>query len=233
MTKNNKYIPAIKKGLTKVPDSFEWKLVNLTAYEELKQKVAKGEKTLLDLKEFESKYRESVDERERRWRREHYVREVQMNHLKNYAEFKENPRAFMTKMANMGKWVSQWWVKRPKKAVGEGKIIRSSLDGSYIQEYKPNKSMRMKDWLSAAEKGQVMGHLNPKGIPLNRKPTDEELEFSEKNKDARKQKVYDYLLNITKNFGRGWTPPKWGKLKTTEPGRQPMVSKEEKSYTIK
>jgi len=232
MSKNNKYIPTIKKGLTKVPDSFEWKLVNLTAYEELKQKVAKGEKTLLDLKEFESKFRESADERERRWRREYYVKEVQMNHIKNYAEFKENPKAFMTKMANMGKWVSQWWIKRPKKAIGKGKIIRSSLDGSYRQEYKPNKSMRMKDWLSAAEKGQVMGHLNPKGIPLNRKPTDEEIEFSEKNKNARKQKVYDYLLKITENFGRGWTSPKWGRLDTSEPGK-PGRPISKKSYTLK
>ena len=232
MTKNSKYILPIKKGLTKVPDSFEWKLVNLHAYEELKQKVAKGEKTLLDLKEFESKYRESVDERELRWRREHYIREVQLNHIKNYQHFKDNPKEFMKKMADMGKKVSQWWFKRPKKGLGRGKLIRGLLDGSFIQEYKPNKSMRMKDWLSAAEKGQVMGHLNPNGVPLNRKPTDEEIEFSEKNKNARKQKVYDYLLKITDNFGRGWKLPKWGKLKTTEPGHH-MVSKEEKSYTIK
>ena len=55
----------------RVPENYNWEVHNLNAYEELKKEVALGKKTLADLQEFEHKYKESAEQREWRWRREH------------------------------------------------------------------------------------------------------------------------------------------------------------------
>ena len=68
MSKNFKDIPTQFKY--KIPKNFEWEVHNLHAYAELKEAVAKGEKTIHDLREFEEMYREKEDQREWRWPRD-------------------------------------------------------------------------------------------------------------------------------------------------------------------
>jgi hypothetical protein len=111
-------------------------------------------------------------------------------------------------------------------------MIQNSITGAWQQEYKPNRSMNMKAWLAAADQGKVMPHMNPKGVPLNREPTEEEKGISAEAKKTRAQKVWQWVLGETNNFGRGWNDPKWGRLDKSRPGKggsAPRVGK----YTVK
>jgi len=202
MSKNFKDIPTQFKY--KIPKNFEWEVHNLHAYAELKEAVAKGEKTIHDLREFEEMYREKEDQREWRWRRENIMVELQKQSMEDYKEFKENPKAFFKKAMDMRKAISQWWFRKPKPPAGKGRMIQNKFTGNWQQEYKPNRSMNMKKWLEAAENGHAMPHLNPKGVRLNRTPTQEEVEESKYHKQQRAKKVMDWLLKETDNFGRGW-----------------------------
>ena len=216
----------------KVPEGYEWEVHNLHAYAEKKKAFEKGEITLHQLQEFEHQYRESAEQREWRWRREHIMQELAQENAKNYRNFKEDPKSFLRKMMDMGRAVSQWWWKRPKAPAGKGKMMQHPITGQWVQEYKPNKSMRMQDWLNAANQGKVMPHMNPKGLPLNREPTEQEKGISEEAKRARGKKVWDWVLRETNNFGRGWADPKWGSLDKSRPGkggRSPRRS----TYTLK
>ena len=216
----------------KVPEGYEWEVHNLHAYAEKKKAFEKGKITLTQLQEFEHQYRESAEQREWRWRREHIMAELEQQNAKNFRSFKENGKEFAKKMADMGKGISMWWWRRPKKGAGKGRMIQNSITGAWQQEYKPNRSMNMKAWLAAADQGKVMPHMNPKGIPLNREPTEEEKGISAEAKKTRAQQVWQWLLGETDNFGRGWTDPKWGRLDKSRPGkggRAPRVGK----YTVK
>jgi hypothetical protein len=199
----NKDIPT-QFNRIKVPEGYEWEVHNLHAYEEKKKKFAQGLITKAELEQFEWNYRESAEQREWRWRREHIMKELEQENAKNYSDFKENPKSFAKRMADMGRAINMWWWRRPKAGAGKGKMYQHPITGAWQQQYKPNKSMRMKDWLSAAEKGNVMRHLNPKGVPLNRKPTEDEIGRSEEYKAERGKKVWNWVLNQTNNFGRGW-----------------------------
>jgi len=216
----------------KVPEGYEWEVHNLHAYAEKKKAFEKGEITLHQLQEFEHQYRESAEQREWRWRREHIMAELEQQNAKNFRSFKENGKEFAKKMADMGRGISMWWWKKPKKGAGKGRMIQNSITGAWQQEYKPNRSMNMKAWLAAADQGKVMPHMNPKGVPLNREPTEEEKGISAEAKKTRAKKVWDWVLGETNNFGRGWTDPKWGRLDKSQPGkggRAPRVGK----YTVK
>ena len=57
----------------KVPEGYEWEVHNLHAYAEKKKAFERGEITLTQLQEFEHQYRESAEQREWRWRREHIM----------------------------------------------------------------------------------------------------------------------------------------------------------------
>ena len=216
----------------KIPEGYEWEVHNLHAYAEKKKAFEKGEITLTQLQEFEHQYRESAEQREWRWRREHIMAELEQQSAKNFRSFKENGKEFAKKMADMGRGISMWWWRRPKKGAGKGRMIQNSVTGAWQQEYKPNRSMNMKAWLAAADQGKVMPHMNPKGVSLNREPTEEEKGISAEAKKTRSQKVWQWVLGETNNFGRGWTDPKWGRLDKSQPGkggRGPRVGK----YTVK
>ena len=216
----------------KVPEGYEWEVHNLHAYASKKEKFAKGEITLQELQEFEHQYRESEEQREWRWRREHIMAELEQQNAKNFRSFKENGKEFAKKMADMGRGISQWWYRRPRKGAGKGRMIQNKITGAWQQEYRPNKSMNMRAWLDAANQGKVMPHMNPKGQSLDREPTEEEKGISNEMKKKRQSKVWDWLLGETNNFGRGWTDPKWGRLDKSQPGkggRAPRVGK----YTVK
>ena len=217
---------------TKMPDDWEWEIHNLHAYADKKKAFKEGKITLTELQEFEFKYRESEAQREERWKREHVLQELAEENAKNFRSFKENGKEFAKKMFDMGRGISRWWYTKPKTPAGRGKMVQHPITGQWQQEYKPNKSMRMKDWLAAADQGKVLPHMNPQGQPLNRKPTEEEDGISKEAKKTRGKKVWDWLLNETDNFGRGWTEPKWGKLYKGRPGRGASGRRPGK-YTIK
>ena len=222
----------MEKLPTKMPDNWGWEVHNLVAYNNKKKQFAEGKITLLQLQEFENQYRESEEQRELRWKREHYLQEIASDNAKGFREFKENGKAFARKMFDMGRGISKWWYTKPKTPAGKGKMIQHPITGGWQQEYKPNKSMNMRAWLDAANQGKVMPHMNPTGKSLDREPTETEKGISAEAKKERGRKVWDWLLGETNNFGRGFNDPKWGRLYKGRPGRggsAPRVGK----YTVK
>lgn len=216
----------------KVPEGYEWEVHNLHAYAEKKKAFAEGKITRTQLQEFEHQYRESAEQREWRWRREHIMAELAQQNAMHFRRFKDEGKAFAKKMLDMGRSISMWWWKRPKAPAGKGRMIQNQITGAWQQEYRPNKSMNMRAWLAAAEQGKVMPHMNPKGLPLNRLPTEQEKGISEEAKRQRGKKVWDWVLKETNNFGRGWSDPKWGSLDKSRPGKGGRSLKKT-SYTIK
>ena len=216
----------------KVPENYEWEVHSLHAYADKKKAFAEGKITLAELQQFEYDHRETADQREWRWRREHILQELAEDNASNFRKFKEKPKEFLKKMMDMGRGISRWWWRQPKKSAGKGCMIQNQITGGWSQEYKPNKSMKMKDWLNAANSGNVMLHMNPKRQSLNRQPTEQEKGISKEAVRERKRKEWEDLLKITDNFGRGWTQPKWGALNKGRPGRGGRKMKD-KRYTIK
>ena len=217
---------------TKMPDNWGWEVHNLVAYNNKKKQFAEGKITLTQLQEFENQYRESEEQRELRWKREHYLQEIASDNAKGFREFKENGKAFARKMFDMGRGISKWWYTKPKTPAGKGKMVQHPITGGWQQEYRPNKSMNMRAWLDAANQGKVMKHMNPTGKSLDREPTETEKGISAEAKKERGRKVWDWLLGETNNFGRGFNDPKWGRLYKGRPGRggsAPRVGK----YTVK
>ena len=215
-----------------MPDNWGWEVHNLVAYNNKKKQFAEGKITLTQLQEFENQYRESEEQRELRWKREHYLQEIASDNAKGFREFKENGKAFARKMFDMGRGISKWWYTKPKTPAGKGKMVQHPITGGWQQEYRPNKSMNMRAWLDAANQGKVMKHMNPTGKSLDREPTETEKGISAEAKKERGRKVWDWLLGETNNFGRGFNDPKWGRLYKGRPGRggsAPRVGK----YTVK
>ena len=106
---------------TKMPDDWGWEVHNLHAYADKKKAFAEGKIKLEELQEFEMKYRESEEQRELRWKREHVLNELANENAKNFRDFKENGKAFARKMFDMGRGISKWWYTKPKKSVpGKG-----------------------------------------------------------------------------------------------------------------
>ena len=217
---------------TKMPDDWGWEVHNLHAYAEKKKAFAEGKITLTQLQEFEYQYRESEVQREERWKREHYLQNLALDNAKGFREFKENGKAFARKMFDIGRSISKWWYTKPKTPAGKGRMVQNPITGGWQQEYRPSKSMNMRAWLEAANQGKVMPHMNPKGKSLDRQPTEQEIGISDEAKKTRGRKVWEWLLNETDNFGRGWTDPKWGKLYKGRPGRGGGNRKPGK-YTLK
>ena len=201
-----------------MPDDWGWEVHNLQAYADKKKAFAEGKITLTELQEFEFKYRESEDQRQERWKREHVLQELAEENAKNFRSFKENGKEFAKKMFDMGRGISRWWYTKPKTPAGKGKMIQHPITGQWQQEYRPNKSMNMRAWLDAANQGKVMKHMNPTGKSLDREPTETEKGISAEAKKERGRKVWEWVLGETNNFGRGWTDPKWGKIYKGRPG---------------
>lgn len=206
-----------------LPKNYEWEVHNLHAYAELKEKVARGEKSLADLQQFEHDFKEGEDQREWRWRRENIMVELAQQNLKDYQEFKDNPKAFMKKAIEMRKAISEWWYRKPKSPTKTGgKMVQNKFTGAWHQEYKPSRSTNMRTWLKAANEGKVMPQMNPRGIPLNRKPTKDEIEESNYKKSIRNRKIFDELIKVTNNFGKGDSQPK--RIPGKGAGRKNLIS---------
>jgi len=200
-----KYLPRGWKY--RMPENFGWETHHLTLYNEIKEKVAKGELPPSALQDHFENYKETDDQREWRWRRYWILNEIQEDNIKKFDQFRENPKAFLKRMADMGKAVSRWWWTRPKKMAGTlGRMIQR-LDGSWQQEYKPSKSMNMKDWLQAADNGQAFKNSRKFSGEFLRKykaPTEDMVGKSNEAKKIRKRQEWNAILDATNNFGRGW-----------------------------
>ena len=117
-----------------MPDDWGWEVHNLHAYANKKKAFAEGKITLTELQEFENKYRESEEQREQRWKREHVLQELEIENAKNFRSFKENGKEFARKMFDMGRGISRWWYTKPKTPAGKGKMVQHPITGAWQQE---------------------------------------------------------------------------------------------------
>jgi len=177
---------------------------NRYGHAEMKKKYAKGEITLVQLQQYEHDFALDENIRQKNWQKRIIQKELQEKEIKDFQLFKENPKAFFRKMDELGMYWFRWWMQRPIKPMGSGKLKQHPITGQWIQEYKPKKTMRMKKWLQAADSGNVMLHMNPNRKPLNRMPTEEERLRSDAYKRKRESTIWQQVLNMTNNFGRGF-----------------------------
>ena len=209
-----KYIPLNWK--TKMPTDYEWEVHNLVAYQEKKEAFAKGEITYDQLQAFEMKYRESQDQREFRWQQHHQNMELQKQMASDYQQWKHYGKEWLGRMLDKGRGllISKWWWRKPKKPVGKGAMHQSPITGQWHQEHKPDKSMRLRQWLDAANNGQAFKgkkDFNPEVLKL-KKPTDDMIHKSNEAKKERAKQKWNLIMDATNNFGRGFqtldrTPP--------------------------
>lgn len=188
-----------------LPQDFEWEYHNKDAEELAKAKLKGGDLGAWD--EYLSTYQESAEERERRWANIWYEKEKFQRQITDWKQFNENPDEFLKKAEKMEKHLSKWWFTIPKRVFGKGKLHRTIV-GGWWQEYKPTKTMRMKDWLEASDRGNVFNaQLNKEHKPIPKEPNSEILE---KDRIAREQRTYNWwmlMFNKTNNFGKGMDAP--------------------------
>tara|TARA_B100000900_G_scaffold292428_1_gene251230 strand:- start:1184 stop:1951 length:768 start_codon:yes stop_codon:yes gene_type:complete len=212
-----KYIPLNWK--TKMPTNMEWEVHNLVAYKEKKEKFAKGEISYDELHAFEMKYRESQDQREFRWQQHHQNVELQKQIASDYQNWKQYGSKWLGQMMDKGRQllISKWWWRKPKKPVGKGKMHQSPITGQWTQEHKPDSSMRLRQWLDAANHGEAFKgkkNFNPSVLKLD-KPTDDMILKSNEAKKERAKQRWNLIMDATNNFGKGFqtidrTPPGTG-----------------------
>lgn len=202
-----KYIPTSFK-YPKGPDAnFKRVNVNQTRYKELLKEFKEGKVDKLRIERFEQKWMEKEEDRERRWEMEFKHNELKDNLLKDYNHFKENGKQFIQKCLDLGSkgmgMFSKWWMFKPKKPCGKGELKQSPITGKWSQEYKPNKSRRLKDWLQAAESGDAFtGSLNKNRIKLNRLPTEEEKGIAAEARRMRQLQKWRWFLKETNYMGK-------------------------------
>jgi len=212
-----KYIPLNWK--TKMPTDWEWEVHNLNAYKDKKEAFAKGDISYDKLLEFEMKYRESQEQREFRWKQHHQNIELNKQIVSDFQNFKSHGREWLGRMLDKGRGllISRWWWRKPKKPVGKGAMHQSPITGQWHQEHKPDKSMRLRQWIDAANHGQAFKgkkNFNPDVLKLN-KPTEDMILKSEEAKKERAKQKWELIMSETNNFGKGFqtldrTPPGTG-----------------------
>ena len=212
-----KYLPISWK--TQMPKDWDWEVHNLVAYKEKKEAFAKGEISYDELHAFELKYRESQDQREFRWQQHHQNMELQKQIVSDYQQWKQYGSNWLGQMLDKGRQmlISKWWWRKPKKPAGKGKMVQNKLTGQWHQEHKPDKSMRVRAWLDAANHGEAFKgkkNFNPDILKLD-KPTEDMIIKSNDAKKERAKQHWDLLMTATNNFGKGWhtedrTPPGTG-----------------------
>lgn len=211
------FIPSQWK--TKMPSDFEWEVHSLHAYKDKKEAFARGEITLDQLRQWEFEHRESQEQREFRWQQHHQNLELNKQIISDYQNWKHYGAEWLGQMLDKGRQllISKWWWRKPKKPVGKGKMHQSPITGQWHQEHKPDKSMRLKQWLDAANNGQAFKgkkNFNPEVLKLNR-PTDDMLLKSQEAKKERAKQKWNLIMDATNNFGKGFqtidrTPPGTG-----------------------
>jgi len=126
----------------------------------------------------------------------------------DYQNWKHYGKEWLSRMMDKGRGllISKWWWHKPKKPVGKGKMWQSSLTGQWFQEHKPDKSMRVRAWLDAANHGQAFKgkkNFNPEVLKLQ-KPTEDMIVKSDEAKKERARQKWELIMEATNNFGRGW-----------------------------
>ena len=200
------FIPSQWK--TKMPSDFEWEVHSLHAYKDKKEAFARGEITLDQLRQWEFEHRESEEQREFRWQQHHQNLELNKQIISDYQNWKHYGSEWLGRMLDKGRQmlISQWWWRKPKKPVGKGKMIQNQITGQWFQEHKPDKSMRVRAWLDAANHGQAFKgkkNFNPEVLKLQ-KPTEDMIVKSDEAKKERGRKKWELIMDATNNFGRGW-----------------------------
>jgi len=194
-----------RNGKYDLSADFNWEHHNKDAEELAKKKLEQGDKSAWD--EYLSVYQESSEQRERRWADLWYEKEKFQRQLTDWKKFNENPDEFMRQAEKMEKHLSKWWFTIPKRVFGKGKLHRTIV-GGWWQEYQPSKSMRMRDWLEASNKGAVFTNkINKERVPVPETPNQEQLE---KAKIAREEREYEWwkiMFDKTNNFGKGMNAP--------------------------
>ena len=201
-----KYIPF--KWKTKMPNDIEWEIHSLHAYKDKKEQFAKGQISYDDLKQWEYEHRESEEQREFRWKQHHQNLELNKQIISDYQNWKHYGAEWLGQMLDKGRQllISKWWWRKPKKPVGKGKMIQSQITGQWYQEHKPDKSMRVRQWLDAANTGNAFKgkkNFNPDVLKLKEPTEDMKIKAGE----AAREKVRikrDLIMEATDNFGRGW-----------------------------
>ncbi len=193
---------------TKMPNDWQWEVHNLNAYAEKKKKFAKGEISFDELREFEKKYGESVEQREFRWMQHHQNIELQKQIVSDYQNWKQYGADWLGRMMDKGRHmlISKWWWRKPKKPVGKGKMVQNKLTGQWHQEHKPDKSMRVRAWLDAANHGEAFKgkkNFNPDTLKL-KEPTDDMKRVAVEAAKEKARKKWELIMNETNNFGRGF-----------------------------
>ena len=201
-----KYLPINWK--TKMPTDYEWEVHNLVAYKEKKEAFAKGEITYDELHAFELQYRESQDQREFRWQQHHQNMELQKQIVSDYQQWKHYGAEWLGRMMDKGRQmlISKWWWRKPKKPAGKGKMVQNQLTGQWHQEHKPDKSMRVRAWLEAANTGNAFKGkkgFNSEVLKL-KEPTDEMKFRAQEAAREKARKKHELIMEATNNFGRGW-----------------------------
>ena len=94
---------------------------------------------------------------------------------------------------------------------------QSPITGQWHQEHKPDSSMRLRQWLDAANHGEAFKgkkNFNPSVLKLD-KPTDDMILKSNEAKKERAKQRWNLIMDATNNFGKGFqtidrTPPGTG-----------------------
>jgi len=208
-----KHVPTQWKH--KLPNENEYKpeVHDLHNRKYLEEEVAKGNLPQSVLVEHYEKFKDTDEDRERRWRREAIIKELNEENIKLFQESKENPKSFLKRMEKIGRYVSKWWFRKPPKSIGRGRLVQR-IDGSWQQEYKPDSSKRIGKWLQDAEQGQVFKNsrkFNGQFLAKYKRPTDEIMYRSHEAKKERKNILWNKMLELTNNFGRGFEDPRRGR----------------------
>jgi len=201
-----KYVPNSFK-YPKGPDAtFKRVNVNQVRYKELLKEYEEGKVNKLRIERFEQKWMEKEEDRERRWEMQFKHNELKDNLLKDFSHFKQNGKEFIKKCLDLGSkgmgMFSKWWMFKPKKSCGSGELKQSPITGKWHQDYKPNKSRKIRDWLKAAENGEVFTNsLNKNRVKLNRLPTEEEYGISDEATLKRHTQKWRWFLKETNYMG--------------------------------
>ena len=191
---------------TKMPDDWGWETHSGHAYKDIKEAYARGEVTKNDVIEFEIKNRESIEQREFRWKQYHQMKEAEQQQIKDFQGWKSHGKSWLGRILDQGRHFTKWWWTRPKKSVGKGKMKQSSITGGWSQEYVPDKTRSVRDWLQAASHGEAFkgkNNFNPDTLKMN-KPTPEMQRKSDEAKKERQRQKWEVIMTETDNFGRGW-----------------------------
>jgi hypothetical protein len=183
----------VKNEKYSMPKDYKWEYHNALAFEEARIAEESGKKGALE--EYFAKYRESVEQREERFEKQIIERELSVQKIKDFQQFKEDPKTFMKKALALGKSVDKFWSRPPAPITGGGVRMKQNLDGSWSQEYKPRKSMGIHQWLDAN-----------KHIP--NQPTEEQLAIDAEAKREKMRKWWDMMYDVTNNFSRGDSVPR-------------------------